>query len=155
MSIEALNPAPPAGLPDVAALAQLANEFFSALPGRSAAGGVAVPVNPQPAGVSLPPGALGPATPAAAPLGAQPPGANLVPHSPQSPANAVASAPALLPHAQAPNGVPDHALVAAPGYDSRVGGQVLGVPQRSFDDRVTAQSFGLPGAEELRALLAN
>ena len=33
---------PPAGLPDVAALAQLANEFFSALPGRSAAGGVPV-----------------------------------------------------------------------------------------------------------------
>jgi len=35
-SIEALNPAAPEGLPDVAELAQLANAFFSALPGRSA-----------------------------------------------------------------------------------------------------------------------
>ena len=191
MSIEALNPAPPAGLPDVAALAQLANEFFAALPGKSAAGGVPVPTNPQPAGLSLPPGAIGPATPAAVPLGALPPGANLVPHSPQSPANAAASAPALVPHAQAQNGVPDHALVAAPGYDGRVGSHALGAPEAlataapssapaaatpyyfigepspslprqpdlpqgiaPIDDRVTAQSFGLPGEEALRALLS-
>ena len=33
----------PAGLPDVTALAQLANEFFATLPGRSAAGGVPPP----------------------------------------------------------------------------------------------------------------
>ena len=126
---DVLNPAPPAGLPDVAALAQLANEFFATLPGRSTAGGVPVPANPQPPGVSLPPGATGPATPAAVPFGALPPGANLVPSSPQSTANAGASAPALVPHAQAPNGVPDHALVAAPGYDGRAGSHVLGVPQ--------------------------
>ena len=40
---DVLNPSPPAGLPDLASLAQLANEFFSALPGRSAAGGVPLP----------------------------------------------------------------------------------------------------------------
>ncbi|MET0333619.1 MAG: family 2A encapsulin nanocompartment cargo protein cysteine desulfurase [Rhizobacter sp.] len=158
MSIDALNPAPPSGLPDVTALAQLANEFFSALPGRSSAGGVPVPTNPQPAGVSLPPGAAGPSTPSALPFGGPPAGANLVPHSPQSPANAVASAPSLAPHAQAPNGVPDHALVAAPGYDGRVGSQVLSVPQQQIgsrtEDRVTPQAWGLPGSDALRELLA-
>src|SRR5437016_1704275 len=126
--IDVLNPAPPAGPLDVAALAQLANEFFATLPGRSAAGGVPVTTNPQPAGVSLPPGITGSSTPAAVPFGAVPPGANLVPSSPQSPANALASAPALVPHAQAPNGVPDHAFVAVPGYDGRAGSQMLGVP---------------------------
>lgn len=123
----------PPGLPDVAALARLASEFFAALPGGAtpslpAAGGVPVPSSSQPAGLSLPPGSTGPATPAAVPLGAVPPGANLVPTSPQAPANAFASAPSLVPHAASPNGVPEHVLVAAPGYDSRTGGQVLGVP---------------------------
>src|SRR6266516_4639980 len=100
---DVLSPTPPSGLPDAAVLARLANEFFAALPGRSAAGGVPLPANPQPAGVSLPPGATGPATPSAVPFGALPPGANLVPSSPQSPANAGASLPSLVPHAQAPN----------------------------------------------------
>jgi len=155
---DVLNPAPPPGLPDVTVLAQLANEFFAALPGRSAAGGVPVTTNPQPAGVSLPPGIAGPSTPAAVPLGAIPPGANLVPNSPQAPANALASTPALVPHAQAPNGVPDHTLVAAPGYDGRAGSHVLGVPEAHAisvptDDRLIARSFGLPGEDALRALL--
>ncbi|WP_326534793.1 family 2A encapsulin nanocompartment cargo protein cysteine desulfurase [Pseudorhodoferax sp.] len=138
-SLDLANPAaltPPPGLPDVATLARLAGEFFAALPGTPpapaapgvpAAGGVPVPANPLPAGASWPAGALGPSTPAALPLGALPPGSNLVPTSPQAPANAVASAPALLPHAQAPNGVPDLVLQAAPGYDSRLGGPALAV----------------------------
>lgn len=157
-----LSPTLPSGLPDVTVLAQLANEFFATLPGRSAAGGVPVPANPQPAGVSLPPGTAGPATPAALPFGAVPPGANLAPTSPQTAANAGASIQALVPHAQAPNGVPDHALVAAPGYDGRAGSAVLGVPEAHAasaastapaDDRLVARSFGLPGEDALRALL--
>ena len=195
---EVLNPVPPSGLPDVTVLARLANEFFATLPGGPSAGGVPAPANLQPPGLSLPPGASGPATPAAVPFGALPPGANLVPTSPQTAANFGASAPALVPHAQAPNGVPDHALVAAPGYDGRAGSHVLGVPEAygavapavtpsapgggspapsdyyflndpvgmvsgipaagqpagPGDDLVTAQSFGLPGDEALRALLA-
>ncbi|HET7862889.1 MAG TPA: family 2A encapsulin nanocompartment cargo protein cysteine desulfurase, partial [Burkholderiaceae bacterium] len=143
--------------------------------------------------VSLPPGLTGPATPAAVPFGALPPGTNLLPTSPQAPAHVAASQPALLPHAQAPNGVPDHALVAAPGHDGRAGSQLLGVPEAygthlpdaappaggapasappfyflgdagkpthpvpepalPREDRVTAQSFGLPGGDSLRALL--
>ncbi|HXY22578.1 MAG TPA: family 2A encapsulin nanocompartment cargo protein cysteine desulfurase, partial [Burkholderiaceae bacterium] len=61
--------------------------------------------------------------------GAIPPGSNLVPHSPLTAANVGASAPALVAHAQAPNGVPDNLLVAAPGYDARAGSHFLGVPQ--------------------------
>ena len=190
LSSLASAPTLPPGLPDPALLARLAGEFFAALPGQSvpAAGGVPVPSNPHPAGVSLPPGSVGPATPVAVPFGAQPPGANLVPISPQAPANVAASVPSLVPHAQAPNGVPDEALVAAPGYDGRLGSQALGVPEGHaahgpsdatpaaspyyflgesrrppaavptealvHDDRVSAQSFGLPGADALRALLA-
>jgi cysteine desulfurase/selenocysteine lyase len=120
---------PPAGLPDIGLLTRLAGEFFNALPGAPAAGGVPVPANPQPAGLSLPPGAAGPSTPAAVPFGALPPGANLAPTSPQSPANAGASLPALRPHAIAPNGVPDVVIEAAPGYDGRGGGHALGVPE--------------------------
>ena len=192
----------PPGLPDPAALARMASEFFAALPGASA-GGVPVPSNVQPAGLSLPPGLSGPATPAAVPFGVLPPGANVAPTSPQSAANAGASLPALVPHAQAPNGVPDHALAAAPGYDGRLGSHALGVPEAhaanvptpaqsspggqalpavpgshsafyflgepssassglpgrsdvalpSVEDRVTPQSFGLPGSDDLRALL--
>ncbi len=119
----------PPGLPDLATLARLAGEFFSAPPGPPAAGGVPVPANPQPAGLSLPPGSSGPATPSAVPFGGLPPGAGLVPTSPQSPANAAASSPSLLPHAQAGNGVPDHLQSATPGYDGRLGSQVLAVPE--------------------------
>ena len=124
-----------AGLPDLATLNRLAGEFFSALPGAGpglgAAGGVPVPSNPLPAGVSLPPGAIGPSTPAAVPFGALPPGANVLPSSPQAAANVGASAPALLPHASVPaNGLNDVVLQALPGYDGRLGGVALGVPQR-------------------------
>ncbi len=118
---------PPLGLPDPAALAQLASQFFAALPGQ-AVGGVPVPAQPQPAGLSLPPGVSGPSTPTATPWTGPLPGANLAPTSPQAPANVLASAPSLIPHAQAPNGVPDLALQALPGYDGRFGGHVLGVP---------------------------
>jgi cysteine desulfurase/selenocysteine lyase len=161
-SSDLLDPSPPAGLPDVASLARLAGEFFSALPGQNAPalGGVPVPANLHPAGLSLPPGAAGPSTPAAVPGGGLPAGANLVPTSPQTPVNAAASTPSLVPHAQAPNGVPDHALTAAPGYDGRLGSQMLSVPESApikvpmSDDRVTAQSFGLPGGDAFRALLS-
>jgi cysteine desulfurase / selenocysteine lyase len=120
---------PPPGLLDVATLARLATELFTALPGTPATGGNPLPSNPHPAGLSLPPGVTGPSNPTTVPFGALPPGANLLPSSPQSAGNAVASAPSLVPHAQAPNGVPDNALVAAPGYDGRFGSHVLGVPE--------------------------
>ncbi|MFT3663756.1 family 2A encapsulin nanocompartment cargo protein cysteine desulfurase [Piscinibacter sp.] len=120
----------PPGLPDPAALARLAGEFFAAPPGSGAPaiGGVPVPATVQPAGLSLPPGASGPATPAAQPTGL-PPGVNLVPTSPQSVGVLGATAPKLVPNATAPNGVPDHALEAAPAYDGRLGSHLLGLPR--------------------------
>jgi len=165
MAVPDFTPVPvPAGLPDPVALARLAGEFFAALPGT--AGAVPVPVNPHPAGVTLPPGASGPATPAAVPLGALPPGANLAPTSPQAPANGLAAAPALVPHAQAGNGLPDTVVTALPALDSRVGGPTLGVPAAAsppgasaalpagaghapyyFIGESGASAFGVPGSD--------
>ena len=126
----ALSGSAPRGLPDVATLARLAGEFFATLPGVPVVGGVPLPSNLQPPGLSLPPGVAGPSNPASVPFGALPPGENLAPSSPQSAANFVASAPSLVPHAVAPNGVPDHVLGAAPGYDGRAGSHVLGACPR-------------------------
>jgi cysteine desulfurase/selenocysteine lyase len=126
---EASGPQPPADLPDPAALARLASEFFRALPGSPSAVTPGVPENLHPAGLTLPPGANGPSTPAAVPFGALPAGANLVPSSPRAPLQAASRGPALLPHAQAHNGVPENNFTAAPAYDGRVGSQFLGVPQ--------------------------
>ncbi|WP_047471609.1 family 2A encapsulin nanocompartment cargo protein cysteine desulfurase, partial [Delftia sp. ZNC0008] len=57
-------------------------------------------------------------------------------------------APALLPHAQAGNGVPDHVVSALPAYEPRLGSQVLGVPQRQGDplDALAALPFTPPAA---------
>jgi cysteine desulfurase / selenocysteine lyase len=203
----------PAQLPDLALLNQLASEFFAALPGSasgvstlapssalptspSALGGVPLPANVLPGGTSLGPLANGPQLP-----GTLAPGANVIPTTPQSAGALVASTPALLPSAAAPNGLPDNAAIVPPAVDGRLGGVTLGVPEAYAaalpaaeatphgapapaapligqhspyyflnegsgypaaagdlgvpqDDRVTTQSFGLPGAEELRALLA-
>jgi cysteine desulfurase/selenocysteine lyase len=200
---------------DVNALAQLAGEFFAALPGEqpeqvtafsgvpssSALGGVPAPANVLPAGTGLGPLANGPQLP-----GAVAPGANALPQSPQSVLNLGASTPSLVPHAAAPNGVPDHAAIVPPAVDGRVGAGTLGVPQAYApslplvgggsseqaqamgpahqrvpsastpyyflgesagyptalqtyevprEDRVSPRSFGLPGADDLRALLAD
>lgn len=142
---DALSGSAPPGLPDVATLARLAGEFFATLPGAPAIGGVPLPSNLQPPGLSLPPGVAGPSNPASVPFGALPPGANLAPSSPQSAANFVASAPSLVPHAVAPNGVPDHVLGAAPGYDGRAGSHVLGVPE-AFAAAVPVVHPSPPGA---------
>ncbi len=152
--------ATPPGLPDAAALARLAGEFFAALPGQESApssllqrllpgrdlgsgplpapGALPAPAQPQPAGLTLPPGTFGPATPASVPFGALPPGHQAVPTSPQSVANLPASLPSRVPHAQAPNGVPDLVLGTAPAYEPRLGSAVQGVPQAATAASPTA-----------------
>jgi cysteine desulfurase / selenocysteine lyase len=193
---------------DVAALAQLAGDFFAALPGetpashplassplQTAQGGVAAPVNVLPAGTSLGPIANGPQLP-----GTIAPGANAIPQSPQSVLNLGASTPSLLAHSAAPNGLPDQTAIVPPALDGRLGGASLGVPQASApsatdgvdahprtgisaaqtqsspfyflsetagyptsvqnfevsrEDRVNAQSFGLPGEQDLKSLLSD
>jgi cysteine desulfurase/selenocysteine lyase len=149
---------PPAGLPDIATLTQLAGAFFSALPGQApqipssapslgslpqpsppgfgsgqppapALGGVPAPTNVLPGGSSLGPTAREPQSPTALPFGQPPPGANVAPTTPQNALNLGASTPSLVPHAAAPNRLPDNATLVLPAVDNRFGGQVLGVPQ--------------------------
>jgi len=122
------------GLPDPAELARLAGELFAAWPGAPSPHLPQAPANPHPAGVSLPPGAIGPATPNVQPLAAAAPGANLAPTSPQHPAALAAQVPSSLPHAQAGNGVPDLGYTAAPAWDGRFGGAASGVPSFYFLD---------------------
>ena len=173
----------PDGLPDVAVLTGLAAQFFAALPGAAGAQSGnpglnnPLPANPQPAGFNPGPLANGPALP-----GTFAPGANLVPGNPQDGANLLASGPSLAPKSTAGNGLPDLAVQAPPALNGRHGGHALGVPQvtpraaapaaggspyyflsgdhapqpgsRPPADLVTPQSHGLPGADDLRALLA-
>jgi cysteine desulfurase/selenocysteine lyase len=135
--------APPAGLPDVATLTQLAGAFFSALPGQApqfpstaptppappALGGVPAPTNVLPGGSSLGPTAREPQSPTALPFGQPPPGANIAPTTPQNALNLGASTPSLVSHSAAPNRLPDNVTLVAPAVDNRLGGQVLGVPR--------------------------
>ena len=104
------------------------SEFFSALPGPPAAGGVPVPASPQPAGLSLPPGSTGRPRPQPCPAAARRRRAGLVHTSPQSPANAAASSPSLLPHARRQRCARPSAS-AAPGYDGRAGSRRCAVPE--------------------------
>jgi cysteine desulfurase/selenocysteine lyase len=140
---------------DVGTLARLANEFFATLPGgvsaagpaligatglpaqppaaaasvpAPAAGGLPLPANPLPPGA--PSGPLPqPTTTQVAGFGAAAPGLNLVPSGPDHVAARVRPTPAQAPHAAATNGLPDTLVTSASGYDSRLGGPTLGVPQ--------------------------
>ena len=125
---------------DVEALTRLAQQFFAAWPGAAplppasaasvpapAAGGIAVPSDPLPPGA--PKGPLPqPTTTQFGGLGAAAPGLNLVPTGPDQAAALLRPSPAQMPHAAAPNGLPDALVVGVPGYDSRAGGPLTGVP---------------------------
>ena len=123
------EPVPPAGLPDVDTLTQLATQFFAALPSAAGLGGPGVlpanpvPANPLPGGFSPGPFGNGPALP-----GTLVPGGNVAPTTPQDAAGGAASLPALAPKAVAANGVPDIAAVVPPALNGRFGGHALGVP---------------------------
>ncbi|RQS24288.1 family 2A encapsulin nanocompartment cargo protein cysteine desulfurase [Burkholderia sp. Bp8998] len=141
----------PAGLPDPAALARLASEFFATPPGQATApelsagsgavGGVpsalpaAAPIlasvsNPVPGGSPLAgPGGAGTGVPGLALPQGKVPGANLAPSAPTHVLSLGNRAPALAPHAAAQNGLPDNAVSIAPAFEPRVGGAALGVPQ--------------------------
>ncbi|MFM0383477.1 family 2A encapsulin nanocompartment cargo protein cysteine desulfurase [Paraburkholderia dipogonis] len=136
---------PPAGLPDPATLASLANALFSALPGNAPQVGVAPDVaatlpftapvtseisNPAPAGSPLAgPGGAGTGVPGAALPQGHVPGGNLLPSAPTHVLSLGNRAPALAPHAAAQNGLPDSAVTVAPALDPRFGGAALGVPE--------------------------
>lgn len=120
---------------DAGELARLANAFFSTLPGQSAAGhppavpaGVQAPLNVAPPGSPLvSPAGLGPNVPGTPIPQGHAPGANLIPASPTQLPSLAHRAPALLPHAQAGNGLPDNVVAAVPAYEPRFGAGATGV----------------------------
>jgi cysteine desulfurase/selenocysteine lyase len=137
MTIVVPQPTLPAGLPDPAALARMATALFSALPGQSPAlagvqgmPGVQAPANIAPPGSPLSsPAGFGPGVPGTPiPIG-QVPGSNLLPASPSTVLSLANRAPALQPHAQAGNGLPDRAYSELPAYEPRSGGAATGVPE--------------------------
>ena len=171
MSISIPQPTLPPGLPDPATLARMASELFAALPGdasssagaRSASGvpgtpptglsalpsftpGVQVPTNFAPAGSPLvSPAGIGPGVPGTPIPQGLVPGVNLLPASPTHLPHLANRAPALLPHAQAGNGLPDSAVTIAPALDSRFGGAALGVPQATGTSAHQAASHPATG----------
>ena len=154
MTVSAITSVAPQAPFDPEALARMANALFSAAPGSAPAlpglpAGVQAPVNVAPPGSPLAsPAGLGPGVPGTPIPQGQAPGSNLLPASPAPLASLVHRAPALLPHAQAGNGVPDHVVSALPAYEPRLGSQVLGVPQRQGDplDALAALPFTAPAA---------
>ena len=149
----------PAGLPDPTALAAMASALFQALPG-SAAPGAQFPANIAPPGSPLSsPAGFGPNVPGTPIPQGQIPGTNLLPASPSHVLNLGNRTPALLPHAQAGNGVPDTVVSAVPGYDPRVGGVLQGVPEAVgsgspfyFVAEKLGSPQGTPGPSSLDAL---
>lgn len=140
---------------DPALLARMANALFAALPAEVAGpsgfvrsqspgtppatlpgsgqsvvpAGLQAPVNVAPPGSPLAsPAGLGPAVPGTPLPQGTLPGINLLPASPTPVVSLAHRAPALLPHGQAGNGVPDTLLGALPAYEPRLGSQLQGVP---------------------------
>ena len=162
--VAALGGGAPAGLPDVSVLAQLAGEFFAALPNGSP--DLRLPFSPpQPAQPEL---ALGNRAPALAPAIGTPSAA---------PEPVVDRAPAVGRAANPAYGVPEAHAAALPSVNPQATPEPVGGSPSPYyflgessaypsalpsghdaatavpEDRVTAQSFGLPGEGELRALL--
>lgn len=139
---------PPAGLPDLATLARLASEFFSAVPGSAtpaaaslgSGGGESLsatlpftaPVlasasNPVPPGSPFAgPGGAGTGVPGLSVPQGQVAGANLLPSSPTHVLSLGNRVPALAPHAVAQNILPDTVVTTAPAVEPRFGSHTLG-----------------------------
>ncbi|KQP39052.1 cysteine desulfurase [Pseudorhodoferax sp. Leaf274] len=109
--------------------------------------GVQAPVNIAPPGSPLvSPAGFGPSVPGTPIPQGIIPGVNLLPASPTPLASLGHRAPALLPHAQAGNGVPDTVFSALPAYEPRLGGAVLGVPEASGASAQQAATHPASGA---------
>ena len=124
---------------DPSVLARMASALFSALPGTPPSAipgmgqatpivGVQAPVNVAPPGSPLvSPAGLGPGVPGTPIPQGLAPGANLAPASPAPLPSLAHRAPALLPHAQAGNGLPDNVVTAVPAYEPRFGAGATGI----------------------------
>ena len=157
MTIATLPAGPEAPI-DPAVLARMASAMFAALPGTPPSSVPALGSAGVPAGVQAPVNIAPPGSPLVSPAGFGPsvpgtpipqgviPGANLLPASPTPLASLAHRAPALLPHAQAGNGLPDTVVTALPAYEPRLGGAVLGVPEASGATAQQAATHPATGA---------
>ena len=157
MTIASLPAGPEAPI-DPAVLARMANALYAALPGTPPSSLPSLGSAGSPAGVQAPVNIAPPGSPLVSPAGFGPsvpgtpipqgiaPGANLLPASPTPLASLAHRAPALLPHAQAGNGVPDTVVSALPAYEPRLGGAVLGVPEASGASAHQAATHPATGA---------
>jgi cysteine desulfurase/selenocysteine lyase len=132
---------------DPALIASMASALFGALPGeQSRVAGVQAPVNLAPAGSPLSSSAgFGPGVPGTPIPQGLVPGTNLIPASPTPVLSIANRAPALAPHAQAGNGLPDMVVMQLPAYEPRFGSGVLGVPEASGASASEASRH--PGAD--------
>ncbi|WP_374498021.1 family 2A encapsulin nanocompartment cargo protein cysteine desulfurase [Vogesella indigofera] len=152
MTIQTLT-SKPDGLPDAGELARLANAFFSSLPGQTPAdSGTLTP----PASAAQP--AIQPltATMPAAPAGGglRDPAAYAVPEGYAANVPQLAAAQPSAPTAGGAPASSPYYFVSEGGRYGALAGTTPAAPLPGVDDRVTAQSFGLPGEDVLRALLA-
>ncbi|WP_315384556.1 family 2A encapsulin nanocompartment cargo protein cysteine desulfurase [Microvirgula aerodenitrificans] len=150
MTIQTLTSEPvPAGLPDVLTLAQLAGEFFAALPGSPPAAPTA-PTPPRTTGPVIASGSGSPTLAPAAPPGEAPAAAG-VPRghnaAPGVPQGYAAALPTLAAPSAPSSSSPYYFLDSGNGYPSASG---LPVPHS-----LAAQPFGFPGETALRELLAD
>ncbi|WP_444812821.1 family 2A encapsulin nanocompartment cargo protein cysteine desulfurase [Variovorax jilinensis] len=108
----------------------MASQLFAALPGQAATPGVQAPSQLAPPGSPLAsPAGFGPSVPGTPIPQGQLPGSNLIPASPTQVPSLANRVPALQPHAQAGNGVPENVFGALPAYEPRLGGAAIGVPE--------------------------
>ena len=128
MTVASLPTGPEAPI-DPATLARMASALFAALPGEASS---PAGFGPSVPGTPIPQGSI--------------PGANLLPASPTPTVSLGHRAPALLPHAQAGNGVPDTVIGPLPAYEPRFGGAVLGVPEASATSARQAATNPAAGA---------
>ncbi|RKQ60908.1 cysteine desulfurase/selenocysteine lyase [Vogesella indigofera] len=152
MTIQTLT-SKPDGLPDAGELARLANAFFSSLPGQIPADSSTLtpPASAaQPAIQPLP--AAAPAAPGGG--GLRDPAAYAVPEGYAANVPLLAAAQPSAPTAGGAPASSPYYFVSEGGRYGELAGTTPAAPLPGVDDRVTAQSFGLPGEDVLRALLA-
>lgn len=158
-------------------LRQMANAFFSALPGETPQlpnNAIALPSTgsehlhqPQPLGAQAPvnvaPGGSPLATPSGLGLAAPGtfipqglvPGTNLLPSSPSALPSLSHRAPALAPHSIAGNGVPDTLVTTLPAYEPRLGSVLGTTPSENGQPFAKTPYYFLENGEENSPPLAH
>ncbi len=159
--VEGLSGAPAPGIPDEATLGRLASEFFRALPGAALPSFGDLPTSFGAGSAPAPEPSLIQSGPSIAPVPVAPDPVDPVGSGGAEfgvPEAYAASLPSVTPP-QPPSQFADQAPVSPPGSPYYFLGEASpytqsgGIPAKP-ENRVVAQSFGLPGEGELKSLLA-